>query len=128
MIVSFPCFWKPWLTAGGKLIIISCSPCRHHFSYSAFVTDDHFICSSSDELCHLALVSIIETVPVKDLVFHVVSKVLKSCMKLSQKIDDSTASESGIILTLPDLLFCFYITSLIFFFLFSFALIFSTIE
>uniref|UniRef100_A0A2N9G8U6 Uncharacterized protein n=1 Tax=Fagus sylvatica TaxID=28930 RepID=A0A2N9G8U6_FAGSY len=29
-------------------------------------------CSSSDELCHLALVSILETVPVKDLVSHVV--------------------------------------------------------
>jgi hypothetical protein len=110
LIDSFPCFWKPWLTAGGKLIIISCSPFRHYFSYSAFVTDDHFICSSSDELCHRALVSIIETVPVKDFVFHVVSKVLKSCIKLSQKIGDSAASESGIILT-DDLICCFAFTS-----------------
>ncbi|KAK7852331.1 uncharacterized protein CFP56_039361 [Quercus suber] len=52
-------------------------------------------CSSSDELCRLALVSIIETVPVKDLVFHVVRKVLLSCMKLSQKIGDPGSSESG---------------------------------
>ncbi|KAM3682910.1 hypothetical protein ACJW31_12G106500 [Castanea mollissima] len=52
-------------------------------------------CSSSDELCHLALVSIIETVPVKDEVFHVVSKVLLSCLKLSQKIGDPGSSESG---------------------------------
>ncbi|KAF3950201.1 hypothetical protein CMV_024011 [Castanea mollissima] len=52
-------------------------------------------CSSSDELCRLALVSIIETVPVKDEVFHVVSKVLLSCLKLSQKICDPGSSESG---------------------------------
>ncbi|XP_030935775.1 uncharacterized protein At3g06530 [Quercus lobata] len=52
-------------------------------------------CSSFDELCRLALVSIIETVPVKDLVFHVVSKVLLSCMKLSQKMGDPGSSESG---------------------------------
>ncbi|KAL4595949.1 hypothetical protein ACB092_12G129000 [Castanea dentata] len=52
-------------------------------------------CSSSDELCRLALVSIIETVPVKDEVFHVVSKVLLSCLKLSQKIGDPGSSESG---------------------------------
>ncbi|XP_075648528.1 uncharacterized protein At3g06530 isoform X3 [Castanea sativa] len=52
-------------------------------------------CSSSDELCHLALVSMIETVPVKDEVFHVVSKVLLSCLKLSQKIGDPGSSESG---------------------------------
>lgn len=52
-------------------------------------------CSSSDELCHLALVSILETVPVKDLVSHVVCKVLLSCMKLAQKIGNSGSSESG---------------------------------
>ncbi|KAF5743615.1 hypothetical protein HS088_TW08G00200 [Tripterygium wilfordii] len=51
--------------------------------------------SSSDDSCRLALLSIIETVPVNNLVGHVVFKVLSSCVKLSQKKSDSTPPESG---------------------------------
>lgn len=68
-----------------------------------------FIRSSSDELCHLALVSILETVPVKDLVSHVVCKVLLSCMKLAQKIGNSGSSESGMLLSYH-LFWCFTFT------------------
>ncbi|KAH7557345.1 hypothetical protein JRO89_XS11G0129200 [Xanthoceras sorbifolium] len=48
--------------------------------------------SSSDESCHLALISIIEKVPIKNLVDHVISKVLLSCLRLSQKDSNSTLS------------------------------------
>ncbi|GAV79488.1 LOW QUALITY PROTEIN: BP28CT domain-containing protein/U3snoRNP10 domain-containing protein [Cephalotus follicularis] len=51
--------------------------------------------SSSDPSCHLALISILETVPLKNLVYQVVSKVLLSCVKLSLKKSDLTSSESG---------------------------------
>ncbi|KAB1204141.1 hypothetical protein CJ030_MR8G004038 [Morella rubra] len=54
-------------------------------------------CCASDELCLLALVSIIETVPVKDLVVQMVSKVLLSCLRLSQKITNPASSESGMV-------------------------------
>lgn len=49
-------------------------------------------CSSSDELCHLTLISIIEKVPMKNLVGHVVSNILFSCLRLSQKDSNSTLS------------------------------------
>ncbi|KAI9160506.1 hypothetical protein LWI28_008767 [Acer negundo] len=48
--------------------------------------------SSSDDSCHLALISIIEKVPIKNLVDHVISKVLLSCLRLSKKDSDSTLS------------------------------------
>lgn len=48
--------------------------------------------SSSDELCHLTLISIIEKIPIKNLVGHVISKVLLSCLRLSQKDSNSTPS------------------------------------
>ncbi|KAG7972395.1 hypothetical protein I3843_07G181800 [Carya illinoinensis] len=51
--------------------------------------------SSSDELCHLALASIVETVPIKHLVFQLVRNVLLSCLKLSKKVGDPALSESG---------------------------------
>ncbi|KAK9292213.1 hypothetical protein L1049_020175 [Liquidambar formosana] len=50
---------------------------------------------SSDDLCHLALISIIETIPVKDFVDRLVSKVLFSCMRLSERMSNSNSSESG---------------------------------
>lgn len=51
--------------------------------------------SSSDDLCHCTLSSIIEAVPVKPFVNHIVSKLLYSCMRLSQKENDPLSSESG---------------------------------
>ncbi|CAK7335892.1 unnamed protein product [Dovyalis caffra] len=51
--------------------------------------------SSSDDTCHRVLVSILETVPVKNFVDRVVSKVLLSCMKMSQKNSNSVSSQSG---------------------------------
>lgn len=50
--------------------------------------------SSSDELCHLTLISIIEKVSMKNLVGHVVSNILFSCLRLSQKDSNSTSSGS----------------------------------
>ncbi|XP_044468232.1 uncharacterized protein At3g06530-like [Mangifera indica] len=49
--------------------------------------------SSSDDLCLPALISIIENVPIKNLVDHVTSKVLLSCLRLSQK--DNNLPSSG---------------------------------
>ncbi|KAM7273255.1 hypothetical protein ACFE04_027919 [Oxalis oulophora] len=51
--------------------------------------------SSFDPSCHLALVSILETVPVKGFVERVVRKILLSCVKISQKKSDLTYSEAG---------------------------------
>ncbi|KAI6696158.1 hypothetical protein NL676_016277, partial [Syzygium grande] len=51
--------------------------------------------SFSDALYCSLLVSIVETVPIGNVVDHFVSKVLFSCLKLSQKID-SSPSEIGV--------------------------------
>ncbi|WJX64702.1 hypothetical protein P8452_49448 [Trifolium repens] len=48
-------------------------------------------CSSKDEYCQQALLSLIEKVPINDSVHHVVTKILSNCVKLSQKVDDSTS-------------------------------------
>lgn len=50
--------------------------------------------SSSDDTYHHVLVSILETVPIKNFVDRVVSKVLLSCMKMSQK-NSNPSSQSG---------------------------------
>lgn len=55
-------------------------------------------CSSSDESCQLALISILETVPSKNFVHHVVPKVLSSCLQNSQQIENSTLFSSGLFL------------------------------
>ncbi|XWS60132.1 hypothetical protein CRYUN_Cryun07bG0008200 [Craigia yunnanensis] len=52
--------------------------------------------SSSDDSYHLALISVIDTVPLRNLVDHIVSKILLSCMKLSEKDGHAASSESGI--------------------------------
>ncbi|XP_068649643.1 uncharacterized protein At3g06530 [Aristolochia californica] len=51
--------------------------------------------SSDDSLC-LALVTTIETVPMKNLVSNIVNKVLSSCLKLSLKTEKSNLHEAGI--------------------------------
>ncbi|XP_050225155.1 uncharacterized protein At3g06530 isoform X2 [Mercurialis annua] len=51
--------------------------------------------SSSDDACCCALISIIERVPVKNSVEHIVSRVLFSCIKMAQKSDSSMPSLSG---------------------------------
>eukprot|EP00257_Ricinus_communis_P020965 XP_015580336.1 uncharacterized protein At3g06530 [Ricinus communis] len=51
--------------------------------------------SCSDDASCCALISVIETVPIKNYVEHVVSRVLLSCIKLTQRNDHSTPSESG---------------------------------
>ncbi|KAL6311451.1 hypothetical protein AAG906_005381 [Vitis piasezkii] len=51
--------------------------------------------SSSDDLCHRALISTIESVPVKGFVCRIVSRILQSCLRLSQKMGDSVSPESG---------------------------------
>ncbi|XP_068328989.1 uncharacterized protein At3g06530-like [Pyrus communis] len=51
--------------------------------------------SSSNESCQLALISVLETIPSKSFVQHVVTKVLSSCLQNSQKITNSTSSISG---------------------------------
>ncbi|XWS47705.1 hypothetical protein CRYUN_Cryun13aG0007100 [Craigia yunnanensis] len=52
--------------------------------------------SSSDDSYHLALISAIDTVPLRNLVDPIVSKLLLSCMKLSEKDGNAASSESGI--------------------------------
>ncbi|KAF7823345.1 U3 small nucleolar RNA-associated protein 10 [Senna tora] len=52
-------------------------------------------CSWSNEHSQQALISIIEKVPMKNSVHYVVSKTLLSCVKLSQKKDNSISSVSG---------------------------------
>jgi hypothetical protein len=51
--------------------------------------------SSKDEDCQQALLSLIEKVPINDSVHHVVTKILSTCVKLSEKVGDSTSSMSG---------------------------------
>uniref|UniRef100_A0A6N2JZM9 BP28 C-terminal domain-containing protein n=1 Tax=Salix viminalis TaxID=40686 RepID=A0A6N2JZM9_SALVM len=50
--------------------------------------------SSSDDTYHHVLVSILETVPIKNFVDRIVSKVLLSCMRMSQK-NSNSSSQSG---------------------------------
>ncbi|CAK8538792.1 unnamed protein product [Lathyrus sativus] len=52
-------------------------------------------CSSKDEYCQQALLSLIEKVPINDSVHHVVTKILSTCVKLSQKVDDSISLMSA---------------------------------
>ncbi|XP_021654039.2 uncharacterized protein At3g06530 isoform X1 [Hevea brasiliensis] len=51
--------------------------------------------SSSDDASCRTLISIIETVPVKNFVEHLVSRVLLSCIKMTQRNDNPIPSESG---------------------------------
>ncbi|XP_057972834.1 uncharacterized protein At3g06530 [Malania oleifera] len=52
--------------------------------------------SSSDDRCHRVMMSIIEDVPVKGFIDRIVSKLLSSCMRLSQRMGDSSSSGPGI--------------------------------
>ncbi|KAA8539764.1 hypothetical protein F0562_026456 [Nyssa sinensis] len=51
--------------------------------------------SSSDVTYLPTLISIIETVPLKGFVDHIVSKLLHSCVRFAQRKSDPTSSESG---------------------------------
>ncbi|KAG8390231.1 hypothetical protein BUALT_Bualt01G0062300 [Buddleja alternifolia] len=51
--------------------------------------------SASDDPCHRTLFSIIETIPIKDYVNRIVSKVLANCMKIAQEKINPVSSESG---------------------------------
>ncbi|XP_043697574.1 uncharacterized protein At3g06530-like [Telopea speciosissima] len=51
--------------------------------------------SSSDAISCAALVTFMETVPLKGFIDGIVSKVLTSCMKQSKKMDNFTLAESG---------------------------------
>lgn len=54
------------------------------------------VCSSSDDQCLETLVSIIDNVPVDNLVDHMISKVFSTCMTQYQKNkSDPTSSTSG---------------------------------
>ncbi|GMI76636.1 hypothetical protein like AT3G06530 [Hibiscus trionum] len=50
--------------------------------------------SSHDDSYHLALISVIDTVPLRNLVDHIVSKILLTCMKLSEDDGKLATSES----------------------------------
>ncbi|XP_058776203.1 uncharacterized protein At3g06530-like [Vicia villosa] len=52
-------------------------------------------CCSKDEYCQQALLSLIEKVPINDYVHRVVTKILSTCVKLSQKVDDSISLMSA---------------------------------
>ncbi|KAK7300089.1 hypothetical protein RJT34_10922 [Clitoria ternatea] len=51
-------------------------------------------CSSSDECCQRTLLSLIGKVLISSSVYHVVTKILSTCVKSSQKVGDSTSSTS----------------------------------
>ncbi|KAI5670289.1 hypothetical protein M9H77_10653 [Catharanthus roseus] len=51
--------------------------------------------SSSDKKFHQTLMEIIETVPLKDSVTSLVSKLLKTCLRVSRSKDQSVVTESG---------------------------------
>ncbi|CAI9771819.1 unnamed protein product [Fraxinus pennsylvanica] len=51
--------------------------------------------SFSDDLCHSTLLSMIETIPLKSQVNHIVSKMLNSCTRISFDKKDWASSESG---------------------------------
>ncbi|XP_059627802.1 uncharacterized protein At3g06530 [Cornus florida] len=53
--------------------------------------------SISDDTCLPTLISIIETVPLRGFIHRVVSKLLHSCMKLSQRKNDPLSSESSLV-------------------------------
>ncbi|CAJ1971385.1 unnamed protein product [Sphenostylis stenocarpa] len=55
---------------------------------------DSLIDCSSDEYCQQTLLSLIEKVPIDSFVYHVVTKILSTCVKLAQKVGDSTSSMS----------------------------------
>lgn len=55
----------------------------------------NLVCSSSDDQCCEALASIIETVPVNNLVDHLIAKVFSLCLTQYQKNSDLTSSKSG---------------------------------
>ncbi|THG22300.1 uncharacterized protein At3g06530-like [Camellia sinensis] len=63
--------------------------------FLAVFLDSFLEYSSSDELCHFTLLAIIETVSVKHFVDRIVSKLLYSCMRLSQRKNELISSESG---------------------------------
>ncbi|XP_012466889.1 uncharacterized protein At3g06530 isoform X1 [Gossypium raimondii] len=50
--------------------------------------------SSSDDSYHLALISVIDSVPLRNLVDPIVSKILLTCMKLSERDGKLVSSES----------------------------------
>ncbi|CAM8986177.1 unnamed protein product [Rhodiola kirilowii] len=52
---------------------------------------------SSDDSCHQALISFIRTVPVKGFVDLLVSKMLSSCMRYSNRVKDSTPSSDSVL-------------------------------
>ncbi|XP_022736219.1 uncharacterized protein At3g06530 isoform X2 [Durio zibethinus] len=51
--------------------------------------------SSSDDSYHVALISIIDKIPLRNLVDLIVSKILLSCLKLSERDGNLASSESG---------------------------------
>ncbi|KAL2527027.1 Uncharacterized protein Adt_12081 [Abeliophyllum distichum] len=51
--------------------------------------------SFSDDLCHSTLLSMIETIPMKGHVNHIVSKLLNMCMRISLDKNYLASSESG---------------------------------
>ncbi|XP_052736877.1 uncharacterized protein At3g06530 isoform X2 [Vigna angularis] len=56
---------------------------------------DSLIDCSSDEYCQQTLLSLIEIIPINSFVDHVVMTILSTCVKLSQKVGDSTSSMSA---------------------------------
>ncbi|EOA29708.1 hypothetical protein CARUB_v10012793mg [Capsella rubella] len=63
--------------------------------FMAVLLDSLLLYSSSDDQCCEALASIIEAVPVNNLVDHFISKVFSLCITQYQKNSDFTSSTSG---------------------------------
>ncbi|CAI8586853.1 unnamed protein product [Vicia faba] len=64
-------------------------------TFLVVLLDSLIDCSSKDEYYQQALLSLIEKVPINDSVHHMVTKILSTCVKLSQKVDDSISLMSA---------------------------------
>ncbi|KAK6936870.1 U3 small nucleolar RNA-associated protein 10, N-terminal [Dillenia turbinata] len=63
--------------------------------FVALFLDSLVDCSYDDENCRLALEITVQTLPLKGIVGRLVSKLLRLCMRLSQRMKESSSLESG---------------------------------
>ena len=94
LISSSLCFWILWLSTGEEIFFFCFRSLLTSYPPSMSLSDI-FVCSFSDESSQLVLISILEIVPVKNFVHHLVTKVLSYCLRTSQKISNPTSSVSG---------------------------------
>lgn len=92
-LINFFLFcWSPSLSTGWKFNF-----CITTFCFFSEYYKWHFVYSPADDLCYRTLLSVIETVPARGLVGHMVSKLLHTCVRLSKTKSELASHESGYI-------------------------------